>query len=73
MLITVAECCAQVYPARKGYSALFRAGEGDSGEGEEWHPTSVTPLPVQVGSLTATSSCAQWQRDNLFLKLHIIA
>ena len=45
-----------VYTAGNGHSAHFRTGEGEGGEEEEWHPTSVTPLPVQVGSLTATPS-----------------
>ena len=37
-------------PARNGYLALIRAGDG-KGEGdeeEEWHQTSVTPFLVQV-------------------------
>jgi len=37
--------------------------EVKGGENEECHLTSVTPLPVQVGSLTAQ----QWLRDNHFL------
>jgi len=30
------------------------------------HPTSVTPLPVQAGSLTATYLHDHWLRDNLY-------
>ena len=37
---------------------FFRAGEGEGSEEEEWLPTSVIPLSVQVGSLTATSPTA---------------
>jgi len=32
-----------------------RLGKVKGGEGEEWHPTSVRPLQVQVDSLTAIS------------------
>jgi len=50
---------SSVYRTKNGHPALFRAGEGegeDEGvEEEQWHLTSVTPLPVDVGSLTATS------------------
>lgn len=42
-----------VRPAVNGHLTLFRAGEG--GEEEEGRPTSVTPLPVQIDSLSATS------------------
>jgi len=48
-----------VYPAGNGHPALFRAGEGEGSEEEEWHATSVTQLPVQVDSLTATSMHGQ--------------
>jgi len=41
-----------VHPAVNGYLVLLRADEGS--EGEEWRPTLVTLLPVQVDSLTAT-------------------
>jgi len=34
-----------VHPAVNGCLALFRAGEDEGGEEEEWPPTSVTPLP----------------------------
>jgi len=34
-----------LHPAVNGYLALFRAGEGEGGEEEEWSPTSVTSLP----------------------------
>jgi len=37
-----------VHPAFNGYLNLFRAGDGEGGEEEAWHPTSATPLPVQV-------------------------
>jgi len=39
-----------INPAVNGYPTLFRPGEG-KGKKEEWHPTSVTPLPVLVRSL----------------------
>jgi len=47
-----------VHPAANGYQYLsfFRAEEGEGGEEKEWRPTTVTPLLVQVASLTATSS-----------------
>jgi len=44
-----------VESAVKKYPTPFRAGEGEDGEEEEWHPKTVTTLPVQVGSPTATS------------------
>jgi len=44
-----------VHSAVNGYPVLFRAGEGEDGEEEEWRPTSITPLPVQVVSLTDSS------------------
>jgi len=34
--------------------ALFGAGEGKCGEGEEWHSTAAK-LPVEFGLLTASS------------------
>jgi len=42
---------------------------------EEWHPSSVTPLPVQVGSLTVTSPKAIGYKTTikyLFLKFKLI-
>jgi len=36
------------------------------GEEEVLHPTSVTPLPIQVGSLTVTSPNDYSLRDNLY-------
>ena len=45
-----------------GYLALFRAEEGEGGVEKEWHPTSVTSLPVQVDAKTTTSPL-----DNLHL------
>jgi len=39
-----------VHPAVNGDLTLFRPGEGEGGVEEEWHPTSVTALSVQVGS-----------------------
>ena len=45
--------CEAFKPAVNG--TLFRAEEGEGGEEEEWRPTPVTPLPLRVGSLTATS------------------
>jgi len=44
-----------LHPAVNENLTLFRAGESDGGEKEGWRPTSVTPLPVQVGSLATTS------------------
>jgi len=38
-----------VHPAINGYLTL-QSWEGEGGEEEKWHPTSVTPLPVQVGT-----------------------
>lgn len=38
--------------------ALFRAGQGEGGKEEEWGTISVTPFPLQVGSLTTTSPMA---------------
>jgi len=43
-----------VHSAVNVYPTGFRAGEGEGGEQNGWHPTSVTPLPVQVRSLTTT-------------------
>jgi len=37
-------------PSRKGTMILFRAGISGVGIEEEWCPTSITSLPVQVGS-----------------------
>jgi len=37
----------RVHIAGNEYPTLFRAREGEGGEGEEWHPTSVTPYPTQ--------------------------
>jgi len=39
-------------------TAFLTAGKGQGSEKEEWHPTSVTLLPFQVASLTATSPMA---------------
>ena len=39
-----------VHPTVIGYLTLFKAGESKGGEEEEKHPTSVTQLPVYVGS-----------------------
>jgi len=38
-----------------GKLVLFRAGKKGDSDAKKWYCTSVTPLPVQVGSLTATS------------------
>jgi len=38
-----------------GARLFTEPGKDEGGEEEEWHPASVTLLPVQVGSLTATS------------------
>jgi len=35
------------HPAGNGYLALFIAGEGEGGEEEEWHSTSVLPLLIK--------------------------
>ena len=42
--------CARIFVhlAGNGYQAVFRAGEGEGSEEEEWHLTSVTPLPGEV-------------------------
>jgi len=34
--------------------------EGEGGEKEEWRPTSVTLLPVQIVPLAATSTQPLW-------------
>ena len=43
-------------PSSKWDPTLVIVGEDESGNEEEWHLTSVTPLSVEVGFLTATSS-----------------
>jgi len=43
-----------VHPADE-YLTLFRAGEREDDEEEEWRPTSVTSLSVTVCSLAAAS------------------
>jgi len=48
------------------YLALFRAGESEGGEVEEWHPISVLPLQVKICYPTATSPHA---KGNLSLSL----
>lgn len=60
------EFLVSAYSARNGYLARFRGEEGEDGEKEEWHPASATQLPVQVGTLTATSPHGHWPRDNLW-------
>lgn len=40
---------------KRGIWLFVRAEEHEGGEKEEWHPSSVTPLVVQIGSQTATS------------------
>ena len=41
----------RVHLAGNGHShGFFRGGEGNGGEEGEWCPTSVTTLPVQIGS-----------------------
>jgi len=45
---------SSVHPAGNRYPVLFIqswVSEGD--EEDEWHPASITPSPVQVGSLTS--------------------
>ena len=37
-----------VRSAVNGYLTLFRAGEGEGGEEEEWLPTAVTLLSVHT-------------------------
>ena len=49
--------------SRKCISTLFWAGESEGSEEEKWLPTSVTPLLVQIGSLTATSPHKHWLRN----------
>ena len=44
-----------VLPAVIRYQNFFRAGEGKGGEEGGWRPTSVTTLPVLVGSPATTS------------------
>jgi len=46
-----------VHPAE--YWTLLRAGEGEGNEEEEWSPTSVTSLVVQIGNL-------DWLREQVF-------
>jgi len=41
-----------------GYLNHFRAGDGEGGEKEEWQLSPITPLLLQVGSLTTTSPTA---------------
>jgi len=43
----------------------LRVGEGEGGEKEKWHSTSVAPLPVELNSRTSASLF--WLRDNLHL------
>ena len=43
------------HPAINGYPTLFRAGDDEGGEEDGRHPILFTALPVQVGSLAATS------------------
>jgi len=35
-----------VHPAGNGCQVLLRAGEVEGAEQEEWHPSSITMLPV---------------------------
>jgi len=57
-----------VHPANKGYSALFRAVEGEGGEEEEWHLTSVTSFSVQISSLTAIFTPDHWPREQSLIQ-----
>jgi len=50
-----------VYPAENGSPGFVRVEEGEGGE--EWHPTSVTPMPVQVNSFTVAFLDDHWVRD----------
>jgi len=34
-----------VYSTGNAYPTLFRAGKGEGRQEEEWHPSSVIPLP----------------------------
>jgi len=45
------------HPAENGYPGL---SEGEGGVKEEWYSISVTLLPAQVGTLTATWSHSQF-------------
>jgi len=47
-----------VHKAVNGFLTLFRAEEGKGGEEEDRRSTSVSPLSIPVGSLTATSPIA---------------
>jgi len=56
------------YRAVNGYLALIRAGEGQGGEVEERRHIIVTPSPVQVVSLAATSPQGHyglWEQPSL--------
>jgi len=57
---------SQKLSVENGFSALFRAGGGKDDEEKEWQSTSVTPLPILVGSVIATSRHSHWLRDNLY-------
>ena len=46
---------------------LYRAGEREGGEEEEWHPASITLLLVQVDALTATSPTAIVKHATTFI------
>lgn len=61
-----------VHSAWNDVSALSRTGEGEDGEEEEWRPTSVTSLPVQVGSPLAASAHGYWLKDNLHLVMTVL-
>lgn len=52
-------------------NSLLPAGNGDNAKEEEWHPTLVTLLLVQVGFLTAPSRCDHWLTDNLYFFYYI--
>jgi len=56
-----------LHPAENEYPGFFRAGEGESGEKEEWGSTSATTVLVQDGFLTYTSIYTLWPWDNLYL------
>jgi len=63
-----------VHPTENGCLTLFRAGEGKGGEEEEWRPTSVSPLPIQVGTLAATSPTQPlWTMGTILPNQHIIS
>jgi len=58
-----------VYPVGNKCPAFIGTEKGKDGEDEKWPSFSVTPLPVNVGSLNSHVPDVHWLRDNLYLYL----